>query len=156
MASEQMIQIQVRNESGVLILDDTIRSSENAQDLFTEINSRCAFGTWDRVVAFVYKRPCTIYNLWKQGQDDLQYAQQGLKMVISYLQASESVVTCKIKVRVQVEEDIHRDGPAGPDDPDHAGIAGDNGPVPRGEEDSMALGGVRAHLERMRALVHTF
>ena len=151
-----MIQIQVQNEGGVIILDDTIRSSENAQDLFTEINSRCAFGTWDRVGAFVDRIPCSIYNLSKEGQDDLQYAQEGLKMVISYLQASESVVTCKIKVRVKVEEDIRRDGPAGPDEPYHPGIAGAPGPVPRGEEYSMGLGGVRAHLERMRALVHTF
>ena len=98
-------------------------------------------------MAFVNKQFISIYN-FDHGHDE-QHAKNKLQAVITHLQKSVSVVTCKITVELKYEDEYDGPAPPGPGGPVHYGIADSSGPVKE-------ITAPATRMAKMRALVEAW
>ena len=147
MAGTQKIRLVVKDDDDVTVVDDEIDGSVNGDQIFKEMNTRCAFGLWERADAMGPAVRCPVMNSEYTRQDQA-FAKQSLQLIIDSLGRSE--VPCEFTFQVQKKEEFRdpaADSPGGPVAPKNPGLRPGRGPDLGGYETPAGPG---ASLARMR------
>ena len=84
MASTQKVKLVVLDDEDVIVVDDEIDGSVNGDQIFKEMNSRCAFGLWERACA---KGHCVRFAVMDSADatQDQAYAKRVLQSTLDSL-----------------------------------------------------------------------
>jgi hypothetical protein len=146
MASTQKIRLLVKDDDGVIVLDDEIECSATGEQLFNEMNRRCEFRKWERADMWVDKAVFAVSNSGNALQDQA-YAKEQLRKIIDSLPTSGE--PCRLTVQVRKKDDVseyetNSDTSGGPVAPKNPGLKPRHGPdyggfeTPEGPEGTLA------------------
>ena len=147
MASTQKVKLLVKDDENVIVVDDEIDGSVTGDQIFKEMNSRCAFGLWERADAMGPGVRFAVMNSRDAWQDQA-YAKRVLQSIIDSLTNIGGPREFTFQVRKKEEfRDPAADSPGGPVAPKNPGLRPRHGPDYGG---FATPGGPGVSLARMR------
>ena len=149
MASTQKVRLVVKDDDDVTVVDDEIDGSVNGDQIFNSMNSRCAFGLWERADAMGPAVRFAVMNSTYAWQDQA-FAKQSLQNIIDSL--GRAGVPCEFMFKVQKKEEFRdpvADSSEGPEYALNPGLRPRHGPDYGGFE---TPGGPKS-LDRMRGMM---
>ena len=146
MAGTQKIRLVVKDDDDVTVVEDEIDGSVTGDQIFNAMNSRCAFGLWERADAMGPAVRCPVMNSLFAGQDQA-FAKQSLQLIIDSLGRAEVPCEFTFQVWKKGEYETNSDAPGGPVAPKNPGLRPGRGPDLGGYETPAGPG---ASLARMR------
>ena len=149
MASTQKVKLVVLDDEDVTVVEDEIDGSVNGDQIFKEMNTRCAFGLWERADALVDKEKFAVSNSSNTWQDQT-YAKEDLQRIIGILPTIGAPCRFTVQVRKKGEYETNSDAPGGPVAPKNPGLRPRQGPDDDGFETPAGLG---VSLARMRGML---
>ena len=150
MASTQKVRLVVKDDEDVTVVEDEIDVSVTGDQIFNAMNSRCAFGLWEKADAMGPGVRCAVMNSEYAWQYEA-YAKRNLQNIIDSL--GRAGVPCEFTFQVRKKEEFRdpaTDSPGGPVAPKNPGLRPRHGPDYGGFE---TPGGPGASLARMRGVV---
>ena len=146
MASTQKVKLVVKDDEDVTVVEDEIDGSVNGDQIFKEMNTRCAFGLWERADAM---GPGVLFTVMNSGYawQDQAYAKRILQDIIDRLDRAGVPCSFTFQVRKKGEYETNSDAPGGPVAPKNPGLRPRHGPDYGGFE---TPGGPGVSLARMR------
>ena len=148
MASTQKVRLVVKDDDNVTVVEDEIDGSVNGDQIFKEMNTRCAFGLWERADAMGPAVRCPVMNSVFAGQDQA-FAKQSLQLIIDSLGRAEVPCEFTFQVRKMTEYETNSDAPGGPVAPKNPGLRPGHGP----DYGGFATPGGPKSLARMRGML---
>ena len=122
MAGTQKIRLVVKDDDDVTIVDDEIDGRVNGDQIFNEMNTRCAFGLWERADAMGPGVRCAVMNSTSAWQDQA-YAKRVLQSIIDSLTNIGGPREFTFQVQKKEEfRDPATDSPGGPLAPKNPGL----------------------------------